>query len=239
MGSVYDPTMPVAGPGAFVGRELLVRSLVSGLEGERSFVVAGGPAVGKTSLLLQVGGMFRLKWQRNPADTKTVPIYIDASQWPGDDAGSAMRFWNAVVPEVTHPQVVGPNPVLERVELKLTRKSEPFRELKDALTDLARKLRGTSGWSRYVLLVDNADLLTERSHERHLELLLELSREETLWGPSAMLFAGGRLLRESLRERRSPLRRIRLMTLSVFRDSEAAALIQRGFPSYAARVRSA
>ncbi len=238
MGAVYDPERPVAGPGAFVGRELLVRSLVTGLEKGRSFVLAGGPGTGKTSTLLQVGGTFRLRWHRQPTDTKVVPVYVDAKKWPSDDAGSVKHFWNAVAPEVTHPQVVGAKPLLERVELQLSRKGEPFRELEDALNDLSRKLRGTAGWSRYVLLVDNADLLTERSHDRHLELLLELTREETLWGPTALLFAGGRLLRESLRERRSPLRRTRLMTLSVFRESEAQALIQRGFPTYADRTRA-
>lgn len=238
MGTVYDSARPVAGPGAFVGRELLVRSIVAGLEKGRSFVLAGGPAVGKTSTLLQIGGTFRLRWHRQPSDTKIVPVYIDALQWPRDDPGSAKLYWKSVVAEVTHPQVVGANPLMERLELELTRKGEPYRELKDALTELSRKLRGTAGWSRYVLLIDNADLLTERSHDRHLEFLLELTQEESFWGPTAILFAGGRLLRESLRERRSPLRHARLMTLSVLRETEADALIQRGFPSYAERSRA-
>ncbi|MEO0813009.1 MAG: hypothetical protein AAFY60_09120 [Myxococcota bacterium] len=238
MATVYDVTRPVAGPGAFVGRELLVRSLLSGLDKGRNFVLAGGPGIGKTSTLLQVGGTLRLRWRRQPTATKLVPVYLDASYWPKDDANSVHYFWNAVVPEITHPQVVGENPLIERVELKLDRKTEPLKQLKAALSDLSAKLRGTSGWSRYALLLDNADILTERSHDRHLQMLLELAADETGWGPSALLFAGGRLLRESLRERRSPLRKARLMTMQVLRESEADSLILRGFPSYAERNRA-
>ncbi|MEO1480541.1 MAG: hypothetical protein AAFU77_00430 [Myxococcota bacterium] len=222
----YQPKEPAVGPGAFFGRELLVRNLTRGLEGGRNFVLIGGPALGKTSTLYQVASQFRLRWSRDPGETKLVPIVLDVSSWKLDPRSVAEALWEQIDGALTHPQIAGP--VADRVKFQAKRGEDPFVALRTALAELSRTLRGTAGWSRYVLLLDNADPLSERQHEPILRFLSELQVEDTPYAPVAIVLSGGRLLRESLRERRSPIRRYRLMTLTVFRESEALALIKRG-----------
>lgn len=227
---IYSPGKPVYGTGVFFGRELLVRNLVKGLEARRNFALVGGPGLGKSSVFAQVSTNFHLRWTRNPGQTKLIPIFFDVNQWKLDPKSVAEILWQQIDGLLTHPQVVGPEPVLDRIQFKPKRNEDPFKALRAALAELSKLLRGTAGWSRYLLLLDNADALTERVHEPIMRFLIELQNEDLPYSPVSIVVSGGRLLRESLRERRSPLRGFRLMTLNVLRDSEALALIKRGFP---------
>lgn len=73
-----DPAPPVFRPGAFKGREGLVRNMLRRLERGQSLSLVGGPKLGKTSLLLH------LAWQLNhagPSAKSTGPsaLYVDVA----------------------------------------------------------------------------------------------------------------------------------------------------------------
>ena len=76
--SSSDPAAPVFRPGAFKGREGLVRNVLWRLERGESLSIVGGPKLGKTSLLLH------LAWQLNhagpsPKSTGPSALYIDVA----------------------------------------------------------------------------------------------------------------------------------------------------------------
>ena len=71
-----DPAAPVFRPGAFLGREGLVRNVVWRLERRESLSIFGGPKLGKTSLL------HHLAWHLNqgslsPGSTRPAAVYFD------------------------------------------------------------------------------------------------------------------------------------------------------------------
>ena len=73
-----DPVAPVFRPGAFKGRDGLVRNMLWRLERGESLSLVGGPKLGKTSLLLH------LAWQLNharPSSKSTGPsaLYVDVA----------------------------------------------------------------------------------------------------------------------------------------------------------------
>ncbi|GJL61287.1 MAG: hypothetical protein NPIRA03_41440 [Nitrospirales bacterium] len=81
-----DPGAPVFRPGAFKGREGLVRNMLRRLERGESLSLVGGPKLGKTSLLLH------LAWQLNHAgpsakSTRPSALYVDVA-----DEGDWKRF---------------------------------------------------------------------------------------------------------------------------------------------------
>ena len=71
-----EPAAPVFRPGAFLGREGLVRNMVWRLERRETLSIFGGPKLGKTSLLLH------LAWHLNQSplssgSTKPAAVYFD------------------------------------------------------------------------------------------------------------------------------------------------------------------
>lgn len=71
-----EPGAPVFRPGAFLGREGLVRNVVWRLKRGESLSIFGGPKLGKTSLL------HHLEWQLNqgplpPGSTQPAAVYFD------------------------------------------------------------------------------------------------------------------------------------------------------------------
>lgn len=216
--------------GAFVGRELLLRSLIRGLDVGRSFSIIGGPGMGRTSVLLRIREVLRERWVRQPQAANLIPVYLDAQQWPPDVAGSVENLRSRLRDALFDPKILGADTPTQPPVTRETRSSDPLASFPGELRRLANALREVAAWSPYVLLVDNIDPLTEPDRVGLLEMLVAAVRSDDPGAPQAMVVSGGRLLRESLRERASPLKGVRTLSLHALMDTEARSLIRRGFP---------
>ncbi|MEL6761857.1 MAG: hypothetical protein AAFP04_15855 [Myxococcota bacterium] len=216
--------------GAFVGRELLLRSLIRGLDVGRSFSIIGGPGMGRTSVLLRIREVLRERWARQPQAAKLIPVYLDAQHWPADVVGSMEVLGTSLREALFDPKILGADTPARPPERKEARSSDPLASFPADLRRLANELREVATWSPYVLLVDNIDPLTEPDRVGLLETLVDAVRGDSPGAPQAMVVSGGRLLRESLRERASPLKGMRMLSLHTLMDTEARSLIRRGFP---------
>lgn len=226
--SIYVYDRPVSG-GAFVGRELLMRSLVRGLEQGRSFALCGGPKTGRTSTLLHLESLLHLQWLRRPQDAKTVPVIVDlALVQAGGVKAAAKLVWERIVASIGHPRVFGNSPPPRFPLPSFARAKEPWSLLRESCVELWRNVSGTSAWCRWALLVDDADLLLGRELEELVEPLVALVRGEEHWAPTCLIAAGGRRLREALIEKGHRLAFLRPLFLGALNDGEAEALVQMG-----------
>ncbi len=122
-------------------------------------------------------------------------------------------------------------------EPSFVRVRDPWQTFVEALTELAERSQGTAAWARYVLLIDDADMLFARGYERHLDVFAKMVRGELAGGPAALVLGGGRLLRECLLDgKASVFASLRPLFLGVLRKPEAAALVRSGLPELDERV---
>jgi hypothetical protein len=227
---------PVSGTGLFVGRELTMRSLVSGMATNRTFAVCGGPKIGRTSVLQQLYAANQLQWLRNPKAPKLVPIVLDVSRvssgqnalWASRNFASAL--WEAVTRSISDPRVYGNSTPPKFPKADFQRAAEPWALFHDVCTQLWNTIAGTPAWARTALFLDNCDELTTRAFDIVLQPLNEFLRSKHQYSPAAAVLTGGRMLREFISEKSSPLKAARPLTLSVLRNSEADALIHAGMP---------
>ncbi|HET6345116.1 MAG TPA: hypothetical protein VFH51_09290, partial [Myxococcota bacterium] len=72
----------MGGTALFVGRDVLLRSLEKSVAEKRSFLLLGGPRMGRTSILQQLAHRQQLIWRKPGAaqTTKLVPVVIDAAK---------------------------------------------------------------------------------------------------------------------------------------------------------------
>lgn len=229
--SVYNHDQPVSGPGKYFGREILVRSLVQGIDRGRSFVLLGGPKTGRTSTLLQVDGLFRERWVRQPDASKVVPIIYDARQ--AAEAGPK-RFlsdiWRSITDTICSPAVFGKQAPVRPPKEAIKTAADPFAAFNEACAELWQLLGGTSGWCRYALFIDGGDAMISIRLEDVHEPLAAMIDDDDPSSPLSVVITCGRLLRESIWDHHSPLHGLRPLILGVMRDSEAEALIRVGFP---------
>lgn len=229
--ALYNPKSPAAGHGAFVGREQFVRSLVTGVESGRSFVVVGGPRIGKTSILRHAEFLLRERMVRDPACTRLVMVNLGAEHYDGDLRRSGPLILRTLHHALYDPRLFAGHTPPPPPQIDLEKARDVDEALRTSIKETLEAIRGTAGWSRYALVLDDAGPLTERSAEPLLSFLAKITASDEAWTPHAMITAGGRLLREALRERRSPLRTHRLLTLNAFRETETETLTRRGFPT--------
>ncbi len=232
--SVYCYDQPVCGPGKYFGREILVRSLVEGIDRGRSFVLLGGPKTGRTSTLLHVERLFRERWTRQPDAPKVVPIIYDARE--AEEAGPKKflsDIWRSMTETICSPAVFGQQapvrPPKESINA-INSSGDPFLAFKEACADLWGLLRRTPGWCRYALFIDGGDVLVSTRLEDVHDSLAAMIDDDEPWSPLSVSISCGRLLRESIWDHHSPLHGMRPLLLGVMRDSEAEALIRVGFP---------
>jgi hypothetical protein len=222
---VYD--RPVAGRGAYVGRETLLRSLLDGLHAGRTYLVCGGPRTGRTSTLVQLMALIRERWTRQPKATKTVPVYFDLSGVAGTRA-LPPKLWEAVAEAVRAPEVHGQAVPPKAVKVDFLRAKEPWEAFEQAARDTWQSASGSQSWARWALLLDAGDLLLDSRFEGLAARLMALLARDEPWTPAAAVIAGGRTLRESLLDPRSPLKPARPLFLGALRSSEAEALARAG-----------
>ena len=229
--SIYSRDAPVAGPGRFFGRDVLVRSVVAGVQQGRSFAICGGPKTGRTSILDQVTGLVEQRWHREPRALKTVPVRLDlADLHVGGPKMLAKQLWAKMRDAVLSPRVFGDGKPIMSVEPDFARASDPWVIFVQGCEDLWTDLGGTSGWCNWTLILDNGDFLLGHKLNSVLEPLSWMVQSKVSGTPSSLVITIGRAMRERLRERRSPLRWLRLALLGPFRDAEAEALVRSGFP---------
>jgi hypothetical protein len=221
---------PVAGPGRYFGREQLLRSLMTGLMTGRSFLLCGGPKVGRSSTLAQLVHQHEVSLRRDPGAQPVLLVPLDLTPlattgWQRFVTGLYETIRKAVV----DPRRFGRTKPIRPPELVLTRKDDPWEKLGATLEELWRSLEGTPAWCRYALLVDQGDLLLSPELETELEPFAMFIRTDAAWAPRAVVLAVGRSFREQLLESSSPFAFARPVFLGVLRESEATALISAPF----------
>lgn len=225
-----------------MGRELTMRSLTTGLAGNRIFAICGGPKLGRSSILQHLYGLNQLSWVRNPKAVKLVPIVLDVNTVaPGQQPIQASRnfaeaLWKAVVRAVSDPRVYGNATPPKLPQPQIARSKEPWDLFKESCTELWKNISGTPAWARTALFLDNCDVITTRAMDVVLGPLQELLRSQEQYAPAAALLTGGRMLREFISEKNSPLRMARPLLLTMLRNSEADALIHAGMPGIEAEA---
>jgi len=229
---VFD--RPAVGPGRYLGHEQLVRSLLTGLEQGRSFLLCGGPKTGRTSTLLQLAHLMELLQRRNPKGNRLIPVPVNLiSLFAKGQSALAAPLYEAICERVLDPKVFGNSVPPRAPTLASARAQEPFAALQAALTELFDRLSGTPGWCRYVLLLDDADLLF--SSDRHLlqQSLAKFVDAKSTASPRAVVLAGGRLVRETLFDTHSPWAFARPLFLSALKRSDAETIIRAPFEKVA------
>jgi hypothetical protein len=227
---------PVSGAGLFVGRELTMRSLRSGLASNRMFAVCGGPKLGRTSVLQQLYGANQLQWLRNPKAAKLVPIVLDVGRVnPGQTPLQASRnfaqaLWEAVTRSISDPRVYGNSQPPKFPKADFPREKDPWALFHKSCDDLWNSIAGTPAWARTALFLDNCDELTTRTFDMVLPPLNDFLRSSVQYAPAAAVLTGGRMLREFITEKTSPLRAVRPLLLSLLKNSEADSLVHAGMP---------
>lgn len=227
--AVYVFDRPVVGPGAFFGREVLLRSLRDAVRHGRSVIVCGGPLTGRTSTLLELARLLRDGSAREQRRTRVVPVVIDAASPPGRMTTQATHRYADALDAARRASAVATGAVAPSLTAPLRRPvAEPWKALRDSLAELERAAAGTSAWGHHAWLVDNADHLLEAGREDELGFVRDLAQAGLPGGPVAVVLAGGRRLRESLAEARGPFAGLRALALGALDEGAARALARRG-----------
>jgi hypothetical protein len=233
----YVYARPVSGPGLFSGREITMRSLTTGLAGNRIFAVCGGPKLGRTSVLQHLYGQNLTSWVRNPKQVKLVPIVLDVqivNPGPTPLIGSknfAENMWKAVVRAISDPRVYGNAAPPKFPQPQIAKSKEPWELFKQSCEELWTNITGTPAWARTALFLDNCDVLTTRALDVVLPHVQDLLSSKAQYAPAAAVLTGGRMLREFISEKNSPLKMARPLMLSLLKNSEADALVRAGMPT--------
>jgi hypothetical protein len=220
----------VGGTALFVGRDVLLRSLEKSVAEKRSFVLLGGPRMGRTSTLQQLAHRQQVIWRKPGANqaTKLVPVVLDAAKLATSAAPQvAMALWDAITKAVCDPHVQShahpPRPPKPEFARQRDRVWEHFGEV---ATQLWLGFANTPGWCRYVLLLDNADALAVPALGPTVRALCALPSRDDAALPQAVGFAGGAPLRALAAGAKSPLKGLRTHALTVLRDAEVVTLLR-------------
>jgi hypothetical protein len=264
MGFYVHDTPVSHGHGVFVGRELTMRSLTTGLQSNRVFAVCGGPRLGRSSVLRQLFTLNQQQWLRNPKAVKLVPVVLDvatinlnigapqkpptqrptpgqprtlpafvppqAAAEPPASRAFAQALWDATVRAINDPRIYGSSPPPKVPQPAIAKSADPWGLFHETSAELWRATAGTSAWARTVYFLDNCDSLTTRILDVVLPHVNKLLATQEAYAPTAAVLTGGRLLREFVTEKNSPLRMARPLTLTMLRNSEADALVRAGMP---------
>jgi hypothetical protein len=229
--SLYVHDRPVSGPSGYFGREVLLRSLFEGVHRGRSFVVCGGPRLGRTSTAEQLAHLIETRWVREPTQLKLVPVRVDlAAALPGGPKLFLRQLWPALTTAVLSARVFGKGEPVRAPEPNFLKAADAWAEMSEAAGLLWSRLAGTSGWCQWLLVLENADLLLSGKLDAILEPLAGFVSSGRQGAPAAMVALAGRRLREQLFETRTPIRFLRPLRLGVLRDAEAESMIRLGFP---------
>ena len=231
--SAYSCDGPVLGP-AYVGRELLLRNLGSALREGRSLGLIGGPKMGRTSTLLHVQAAHQARAKRLTKEGRNVPVYVDLGAAKGESSTQlAERVWKAFAHDVRAAAVQGGGAPPAMPEPNLARSKEPFVALGAACAEWAHLASGTAAWCRHTWLLDNVDALLDGKHDDATAFVGSALRREVEGGPSGLLLAGGRKLREAALEKSHVLAGLRIVSLGVLSQSDAELVVKKGLPDLA------
>jgi len=151
----YNYLEPVTNPAMFFGREEQLKSLQEGVSGQirSSFLVVGGPRMGKTSLLLELKRRLNCELNRSPLGF--IPVYLDmASTLP--QPTSLWPLIRRVREAISADMVAGPSAA--GLSSELTALADTGQTLLEELVSLLwQKNR------RVILLLDNADTAFTRA----------------------------------------------------------------------------
>ena len=223
----------VGGTSDFFGRDYLLRSLFQGVAKGWSFGLCGGPKSGKTSVLYQLDRVSRAKWKNDPGGLRVVPVIVDlsASKWSKRVLLPEI-IWTQLVETLSEPALRGgsgdlklPRPVFNsRTEL-------PWETLIRSCADLYRELRGGKGWCRYVLCIDNGDLLLTKRFKQILPAFLDFVNLKQEHTPVALICSGTRIFREYLFDEVGHFSKwLRPIVLSPLLEAEARSMINYWLP---------
>lgn len=225
-GFVFDQPVTDA---RFVGRDSLCRTLLSGVDQGRSFALYGGPRMGLTSVLLALTPLSRALWRQRPGATKIVPVYLDVATWPTARPQAVSRLvWDAVKTAVLDPYVQSHGTPPRPRSADFLRTQTPWDLYQELATELWQGFGGTSGWCRYVLVLDNAHALSDGPLIACLDDLGALVRAQEPWAAMAWVLAGQAPLRSLVQRRPALQRTLRQLNLTVLRDHDVETLVRHG-----------
>ncbi|MBJ80608.1 MAG: hypothetical protein CMH60_04750 [Myxococcales bacterium] len=221
---IYDE--PVGGKQCFVGRQKQLRSILQQILHARDIILCGGPKTGRTSMLEQLAVLLEELPENTEGQGKVLPIYVDL------DAVYDKRknvFYERIAKlikegfsgagmDVEHPE--------HGLRLKFGLGEELSNEFDSLLQEIRDVQRGKKTWCSYVLFFDNADLLISEDALDLLDHLGGLSQHKDSWGPQAIIFSGGRRVRDYNLELRSALSTFRPHFLGPLKVDEFAALLK-------------
>lgn len=214
----------------FVGREFLLRSLLDGFHLRRSFLLCGGPKMGKTSLINRVLRQIYARWLSSSQAAKVVPVVIDLSQLTAPTAdGLAALLYREICAAIAHPRVSGgfPSPT---IRWKVKPGADPWKVLREQLQSRWKDLLGTPAWCTYGLIIEQGDRLAEPVLNEQLWNLSEFVNQDgdPDCSPGSTIFSCGRALRELLFDMDSPLKFARPLFLAPLNPAEASQLVRVG-----------
>ncbi|MBN1960129.1 MAG: hypothetical protein JW841_04225 [Deltaproteobacteria bacterium] len=227
----YNFNKPVVG-GRFFGRSAALRTINDGFSMGRSYAIGGGSKIGRTSILAQLHQLLREQLITNKKQTRQTPIYIDMVNVPHKIALVTVKYyWEALIRGARSATVdSGGLPPMPENPLLQKRCPEPWKTLREQINQLEKLTVGTSAWSHYVWLIDNADLLFEPVHEEEAVFIRELMTNEISHDHTSVVLAGGRMLKESFTDIDSPFKAARQYNLGLFNEQECRNLCRAGIP---------
>ncbi|MBC7793171.1 MAG: hypothetical protein H7Z43_05660, partial [Clostridia bacterium] len=142
----------------------------------------------------------------------------------------AQALWDATVRSISDPRIYGASAPPKIPQVVIAKSSDPWGAFHEASAELWRRTAGTAAWARTVYFLDNCDTLTTRVLDVVLPALNKLLATKEPYAPTSTVLTGGRLLREFVSEKTSPLKMARPLLLTLLRNSEADALVRSGMP---------
>lgn len=223
---IFD--QPVSESTGFVGRQLLLRTLMDGLCQQRSYAVLGGPQLGKSSLLLRLGHSLQERSKRRTRES--LPIVVLVVPPSPFEPNSFWRELNRCIcqsiPNFT-PATQTSKKNSQRTTVVVTEK--PWHAVQKNCQDMWRTLAGTHGWRRYILLLDQADILAETNQREHVLALFDWIQSHQDGAPDALVLTGSRQLREASRDPKGVFAHLRPLFLRLLTVVEARRLCQAAF----------
>lgn len=142
----------------------------------------------------------------------------------------AQALWDATVRAISDPRIYGSGVPPKIPQPAIAKSTDPWGVFHDASEELWRNTAGTPAWTRTAYFFDNCDALTTRILDCVLPALNKLLATREAYAPTTAVLTGGRLLREFVGEKNSPLKLARPLLLTMLRNSEADALVRAGMP---------
>lgn len=203
-----------------------MRPMVHGAIDGRSYLLVGGPRLGKSILLKLVAQHIK---DRTLTGSKTRSLRCLLFDMKSIVSGGTQQFlrmlWNKL-----DSMIQGSVGNSQEAKLRDRMPKQPWVWFTEKCEDRWKNLQGSVAWCSYVLFLDNADVFLSKGFEKCMEHLVSWKKSGQAGTPHAIVMTSGRSLRDASKRNAAMQSLFAHRFLSVFTPDEASRILEQVYP---------